>query len=53
MENSTLSQIGLINGVARTGADTRSYDQASERETAGAIVLDYKPTEWRELAVAA
>jgi hypothetical protein len=45
--------IGLINAVTRTAEDAKSYDRATELEMAGAIVLDLKPTEWRELALAA
>ena len=31
----------------------KSYDRATELEMAGAVVLDLKPTEWRDLALAA
>ena len=31
----------------------KSYDRATELEIAGATVLDLKPTEWRNLALAA
>src|SRR5229473_2471491 len=48
-----LSQYGLINAVTRTAEDAKSYDRASELEMAGATVLDLKPTEWRDLALAA
>jgi len=33
--------------------DAKSYDRATELEMAGATVLDLKPTEWRDLALAA
>jgi hypothetical protein len=53
IEGGDLSQYGLINAVTRTAEDAKSYDRATELEMAGAIVLDLKPTEWRELAIAA
>ena len=48
-----MSQYGLINAVTRTAEDAKSYDRATELEMAGAAVLDLKPTEWRDLALAA
>jgi len=53
IEGGDLSQYGLINAVTRTAEDTKSYDRATELEMAGATVLDLKPTEWRDLALAA
>jgi hypothetical protein len=43
IEVGDLSQYGLINAVTR----------ATALEMAGATVLDLKPTEWRDLALAA
>ena len=43
----------LINAILRTAADAKSYERATELEMAGATVLDLKPTEWRDLALAA
>jgi hypothetical protein len=40
-------------GGTRTAEDAKSYDRATELEMAGATVLDLKPTEWRDLALAA
>ena len=48
-----MSQYGLINAVTRTAEDAESYDRATELEMAGATVLDHKPTEWRDPALAA
>jgi len=45
-------QIGERVGT-RTAEDAKSYDRATELEVAGATVLDLKPTEWRDLALAA
>jgi hypothetical protein len=42
----------LINTIACM-AEAKSYDRATELEMAGATVLDLKPTEWRDLALAA
>jgi hypothetical protein len=53
IEGGDLSQYGLINAVTRTAEDAKSYDRATELEMAGATVLDLKPTEWRDLALAA
>jgi len=53
IEGGDLSQYGLINAVTRTADDAKSYDRATELEMAGATVLDLKPTEWRDLALAA
>ncbi|HXP76569.1 MAG TPA: hypothetical protein VN823_20695, partial [Stellaceae bacterium] len=53
IEGGDLSQYGLINAVTRTAEDAQSYDRATELEMAGATVLDLKPTEWRDLALAA
>jgi len=53
IEGGDLSQYGLISAVTRTAEDAKSYDRATELEMAGATVLDLKPTEWRELALAA
>jgi hypothetical protein len=53
IEGGDLSQYGLINAVTRTAEDAKSYDRATELEMAGAVVLDLKPTEWRDLALAA
>ena len=52
IEGGDLSQYGLINAVTRTAEDAKSYDRATELEMAGATVLDLKPTEWRDLALA-
>jgi hypothetical protein len=43
----------LINTIARTAEDAKSYDRATELEMAGATVLDLKPTDWCDLALAA
>jgi hypothetical protein len=40
-------------GVSAFKEDATSYDRATELEMAGATVLDLKPTEWRDLALAA
>ena len=53
IEGGDLSQYGLINAVTRPAEDAKSYDRATELEMAGATVLDLKPTEWRDLALAA
>ena len=53
IEGGDLSQYGLINAVTRTAEDAKSYDRATELEMAGATVLDLKPPEWRDLALAA
>ncbi len=53
IEGGDVTQYGLIAAVTRTAEDAKSYDRATELEMAGAIVLDLKPTEWRELALAA
>ena len=53
IEGGDLSQYGLINAVTRTAEDAKSYDRATELEMAGATVLDLKPTEWRDIALAA
>jgi hypothetical protein len=50
IEGGDLSQYGLMNAVTRTAEDAPSYDRASELEAAGAVVLDLRPTEWRELS---
>jgi hypothetical protein len=47
-----LSRIGERVGTRRA-EDAKSYDRATELEMAGATVLDLKPTEWRDLALAA
>ena len=43
----------MINAVTRTAEDAKSYDRGTELAMAGATVLDLKPTEWRDLALAA
>jgi hypothetical protein len=53
IDGGDLSQYRLINAVTRTAGDAKFYDRATELEMAGATVLDLKPTEWRDLALAA
>ena len=53
IEGGDLSQYGLINAVTRAAEDAKSYDRATELEMAGATVLDLKPTESRDVALAA
>jgi hypothetical protein len=54
IEGGDLSQYGFINAVTHTVEDAKSYDRATEFKMAGATtVLDLKPTEWRDLALAA
>jgi hypothetical protein len=45
----TCHQIRQLQGAPAA----KSYDRATELEMAGATVLDLKPTEWRDLALAA
>lgn len=52
-EGGDLSQYGLMNAITRTAEDAESYDRATELETLGGVIVDLKPTEWRELAIAA
>ena len=54
IEGGDLSRWGVVNAVTRFANDPGiAYDRATDLETIGGKVLDLKPTEWNEIALAA
>lgn len=53
IEGADLSRYGLLNAITRTSQDVESYDRATELETLGGVILEMKPNQWKEYALAA
>lgn len=52
VEGGSLNKWSLANAVTRTAEDARSYDRATELESAGMAVVELSPSAWREIGAA-